>query len=217
MREGRKHFLRWVKTLQQSGVNVQNTRAVVKSIVNARRSPIKTFVIRAGDRVRVVNGTGTGQEGTVKAVLRKKNQILVENVNRRRRTMKRPTLDGRVEIQTVIRELPIHYSNVQLLDPETGEPTRARMVRVNPRNQHHFPGKPLGRLRYSESSGAEIPIPRRPRREQKHVNAMTDTKAEDVITCTYQPPVYHRLRQRYEEEKRRQAQEEAGHELHSRV
>lgn len=78
--------------------------------------------LKSGDLVRVIAGSHKGEEGKVVAVLRDSNRVVVENVNVIRKTQ-RPTQDnprgGYAE-----REAPIHASNVQLLDPQTGEPTR---------------------------------------------------------------------------------------------
>ncbi|HET8984505.1 MAG TPA: 50S ribosomal protein L24 [Trueperaceae bacterium] len=78
--------------------------------------------IRKGDTVRVIAGKHKGSEGEVIAVLREKNRILVKNVNVIKKARK-PTQDnprgGFVE-----QESTLHLSNVQLLDPQSGTPTR---------------------------------------------------------------------------------------------
>ena len=120
--------------------------------------PIKTWKIVRGDEVQVMSGRDKGKQGTVMEVLRKKNAVLVENckmVNRYERAG--PNAQGMM----VRRESPIHYSNVALLCPETGEPTRIA-----------FRFTEDGRkIRVSKKSGVEIPRPevlaqrRKPRRE----------------------------------------------------
>ena|SRR5690554_4455635 len=78
--------------------------------------------IRKGDQVRVIAGKHKGEEGEVITVLRDKNRVLIKNVNIIKKA-RRPTQDnprgGFVE-----QESSIHLSNVQLLDPKTGTPTR---------------------------------------------------------------------------------------------
>jgi len=78
--------------------------------------------IKKGDNVRVIAGKHKGSEGEVIAVDREKSRVLVKNVNIIKKAQ-RPTQEnprgGFVE-----QEAPIHLSNVQLLDPKTGEPTR---------------------------------------------------------------------------------------------
>ena len=82
--------------------------------------------IRKGDRVKVIRGNDRDAEGTVIRVEREKNRVVVQGVNVRKRHRK-PTAavpeGGIVEF-----EAPIHASNVMLLDPKSGEPTRVRSV-----------------------------------------------------------------------------------------
>ena len=78
--------------------------------------------IKKGDNVRVIAGKHKGAEGEVMSVDRARSRVVVKNVNIIQKTQ-RPTQEnprgGFVE-----QEAPIHLSNVQLLDPKTGEPTR---------------------------------------------------------------------------------------------
>jgi large subunit ribosomal protein L24 len=80
--------------------------------------------IRRGDRVRIIRGNHAGSEGTVLRVLLKESRVVVEGVNMRKRHM-RPT-QANPEGGIVTFEGPIHVSNVMLIDPSTGEPTRVR-------------------------------------------------------------------------------------------
>ena len=80
--------------------------------------------IRRGDRVKVIRGNFAGTEGTVLRVLPEENRVVVEGVNLRKRHM-RPTQDN-PEGGIVSFEAPIHASNVMLIDPSSGEPTRVR-------------------------------------------------------------------------------------------
>ena len=80
--------------------------------------------IRKGDRVKVIRGNHKEAEGTVLRVDREKNRVVVQGVNVRKRHRKPSATDpqgGIVEF-----EAPIHASNVMLLDPKSGEPTRVR-------------------------------------------------------------------------------------------
>jgi len=80
--------------------------------------------VRRGDRVRVIRGNDAGREGTVLRVIPDQAKVVVEGVNRRTKHQ-RPTQDmpegGRMTF-----EAPIHVSNVMLIDPSTGEPSRVR-------------------------------------------------------------------------------------------
>jgi large subunit ribosomal protein L24 len=80
--------------------------------------------IRSGDRVLVIRGNHKGQEGTVLRVEPEKNRVVIEGINRRKRHMKPSQTNpegGIVEF-----EAPVHVSNVMLVDPSSGEPTRVR-------------------------------------------------------------------------------------------
>ena len=88
---------------------------------NAER--VKLHVV-AGDSVRVVRGEDKGKEGKVIRVYPKTGRVVIEGVNmvKRHRRARRP------EEQSGIIDMPapIHASNVMLLDPKSGEPTRVR-------------------------------------------------------------------------------------------
>lgn len=84
-----------------------------------------TTRLRKGDRVRVIAGKHKGLEGEILAVRRDSGRVLVEGVNVVKKAQ-RPTQEnprGGFREQ----EAPIHVSNVQVLDPQTGEPTRIRV------------------------------------------------------------------------------------------
>ncbi len=81
--------------------------------------------IMKGDRVRVIRGNYRDLEGTVLEVLRDEGRVRVEGVNQRKRHT-RPSQanpDGGI----ITFEAPIHVSNVMLIDPATGEPSRVRI------------------------------------------------------------------------------------------
>lgn len=82
--------------------------------------------VTKGDTVRVVRGEFTGAEGTVLRVLPKENRVVVEGVNVVKRH-KRATQEAEGGI--IQFPAPIHASNVMLLDPKSGEPTRIRRQR----------------------------------------------------------------------------------------
>ncbi|MFP7171491.1 50S ribosomal protein L24 [Terribacillus sp. 7520-G] len=78
--------------------------------------------VKKGDKVKVITGKDRGKEGTILEAYPKKNRVLVEGVNIVKKHAK-PSQDnpqgGILEI-----EAAIHASNVMLIDPKTGEPTR---------------------------------------------------------------------------------------------
>lgn len=79
--------------------------------------------ITKGDRVRVIRGEDAGSEGTVLRVLPKVNRVVVEGVNM---VTKHKRASADVEGGIIKFPASIHASNVMLLDPKSGEPTRVR-------------------------------------------------------------------------------------------
>ncbi len=77
--------------------------------------------IRKGDTVVVTSGKEKGGRGEVKQVLPKENRVVVEGINVRTRHA-RPTQNNQQGLYTF--EAPIHVSNVMLVDPNSGRPTR---------------------------------------------------------------------------------------------
>ena len=80
--------------------------------------------IKKGDQVIVIAGAAKGTVGTVAKVIPEFSQVVVEGVNRVKRHMK-PT-PRMPEGGIVEKDRPIHISNVALVDPSTGKPTRVR-------------------------------------------------------------------------------------------
>ena len=80
--------------------------------------------IRRGDTVKVIRGNSKGHTGLVLRVEPDKNRVVVEGANLRKRH-KKPS-QANPEGGIVEFEAPIHASNVMLLDPSTGEPTRVK-------------------------------------------------------------------------------------------
>lgn len=74
--------------------------------------------LKKNDVVRVITGEDQGVEGRILSILPDEMRVVVEGVNIRKRHM-RPTQDN-PEGQIVEREMPIHYSNVMLVDDEGG-------------------------------------------------------------------------------------------------
>lgn len=88
----------------------------------AKKRVATKLQLKTGDEVRVIAGKYKGAEGTILAVFPERNRVVVENVNIAKKTQ-RPTQEnprGGIREQ----EMPIHASNVMVLDPQTGEPTR---------------------------------------------------------------------------------------------
>ncbi|HEY3112378.1 MAG TPA: 50S ribosomal protein L24 [Gemmatimonadaceae bacterium] len=95
------------------------TRLHARHALNSKRMKLR---VSKGDTVRVMRGEDKGKEGKVIRVFLKTGRVLVEGVNLVKMHRKART----AEEQSGIREAPasIHASNVMLLDPKSGEPTR---------------------------------------------------------------------------------------------
>ena len=79
--------------------------------------------IRKNDNVVVVTGKDRGKRGRVLKVLPEKNRLVVEGVNFIKRHT-RPNPQRQIKGGVVEREAALHASNVQLVCPECGKPTR---------------------------------------------------------------------------------------------
>jgi large subunit ribosomal protein L24 len=105
--------------------------------------------IRRDDTVRIIAGKDRGRTGRVLRVDPAKDKVYVEGANIIKRHMKPRTLRDTQRAQElggiVETEGPIHVSNVMLIDPDSGEPTRVRVKREGGR-----------RVRVSQKSGKEI-------------------------------------------------------------
>ena len=107
----------------------------------------KKLHVKKGDNVKVIAGNDKGREGRVLAVFPQKDRVLVEGINMRvhhdKPTQENPQ-GGRIE-----REMAIHISNVMVIDPTTGEPTRIGRKRIEEDGGGRW-------VRYSKKSGEII-------------------------------------------------------------
>ncbi|EHF2799803.1 50S ribosomal protein L24 [Listeria monocytogenes] len=78
--------------------------------------------VKKGDKVKVITGKDKGKSGKVLAAFPKKDRVLIEGINMVKKHTKPSNVNPQSGILNV--EAPIHVSNVMLLDPKTGEPTR---------------------------------------------------------------------------------------------
>jgi ribosomal protein L14 len=105
--------------------------------------------VRRDDMVKVISGKDRGKTGRVLRVDRPNHRVFVEGLNIRKRHIRPRTLrdtQRQQEIGGVVEsEGPIHVSNVMLIDPKSGEPTRVGVKREGGR-----------RVRVAKRSGTEI-------------------------------------------------------------
>ena len=77
--------------------------------------------VKKGDKVMVITGRDKGKSGEILEVLRAESRVVVQGVNMAQRHQKQSmSQEGGI----VQKELPIHVSNVALIDPKTQKPTR---------------------------------------------------------------------------------------------
>jgi large subunit ribosomal protein L24 len=104
----------------------------------------KKLHIKKGDSVMVIAGESKGQKGRVLSVDRTKDKAFVEGVNM---VSKHTKPNSKAPQGGIIKkEAPIHLSNLMLIDPASGKPTRVGK-RLNEKNKL---------VRYSKKSGEEI-------------------------------------------------------------
>ncbi len=102
--------------------------------------------IRTDDEVVVISGKDRGKTGKVLRVDPKKEKVYVEGLNIIKRHQRPTQTAGGQQAGGVIeREGPIHVSNVMLIDPKDGKPTRVRIEIAD--------GK---RLRIAKRSGSRL-------------------------------------------------------------
>ena len=99
--------------------------------------------IKKGDIVYVNTGIDKGKTGRVLKVLIEKQRAIVEGLNMVSKHAKPNAKNPQGGIEK--KEAPIHISNLNVVDPKTGKPTRIGRKEVE------------GKLvRYSKKSGEEI-------------------------------------------------------------
>ena len=109
--------------------------------------------VRKGDHVQVLAGKDKGATGKVIEAFPDRDRVLVEGVNRITKHVKDPT--GQRGAQSgglVVQEAAIHVSNVAVVDPQDGRPTRVG-VRRDPVEGR--PGKTRP-VRVSRRTGKEL-------------------------------------------------------------
>ena len=78
--------------------------------------------VKKGDKVMVIAGKDKEKTGVILTSFPKKDRVLVEGVNIIKKHIKPNQANPQGGI--VSQEAAIHVSNVMLIDPKTGEPTR---------------------------------------------------------------------------------------------
>ena len=104
----------------------------------------KKLHVKKGDTVLILTGESRNQKGRVLEVDREKGRAIVEGVNMVSKHTKPNAKSPQGGI--IKQEAPVHISNLMLLDPTSGKPTRIGR-KLNDKNKL---------VRYSKKSGEEI-------------------------------------------------------------
>ena len=113
------------------------------------------MLFRVDDEVLVISGGDRGHRGKILVVDRKKNKVVVEGaglVRKHVRKSQKNPQGGRLS-----KEMPIHASNVMVIDPSTGKPTRMGI-------RYTADG---AKERYAKKSGASLGMVAPPRDQYK--------------------------------------------------
>lgn len=154
---------------------------LTKAAQKCRKDLIEKWRIYRGDQVMVTQGKEKGQVGTVTKVFRKENRLIVEGLNLVKKHVKRTSEENKGGVITM--EAPIHYSNVNLVDPETGAPVRVGFKYLDD-------GTKVRVTRGQLASGAIVPKPdiamqrRKPRPTKV---GSWDTTWQEALRNTYAP------------------------------
>ena len=100
--------------------------------------------IKKGDMVQVIAGDNKGKQGKVLKVEVSKQRAIVEGVNICKKATKPNAQNPQGGI--IEQEAPIHISNLMLIDPKSGKPTRVGR-KLNDKGKL---------VRYAKKSGEEI-------------------------------------------------------------
>ena len=146
-----------------------------------------------GDTVQVNSGKDKGKIGEITHVNRQKNRVVVSGVNYKlKRTKSKDQDEGTSSGITTIQHA-IHYSNVNLVDPESGKGTKTRYGFLADGTK----------VRISKSSGTIIPPPNREHlnyvnRHKDQVDGPLDTPVDKVFEVTYKGEDFVKVRLEFE-------------------
>lgn len=91
----------------------------------------------------VIAGKQKGQTGTIVRIFPVANRVLLDGMNLSKRHRRANRAGGKGQI--VEKAMPLHASNVMMLDPKSGKPTRIKILRTDG-----------GRVRVAVKSGQEL-------------------------------------------------------------
>ena len=115
----------------------------------------RKFHIKKGDLVQVNAGVDRGKQGKVLEMDRENEKALVEGINMVSKHKKPNSANPQGGV--VKKEAPIHISNLNVVDPTTGKPTKIGRKRVEVEIMKN--GEKVMKMksvRYAKKSGKEL-------------------------------------------------------------
>ncbi|KAJ3380248.1 Plastid ribosomal protein L24, partial [Entophlyctis sp. JEL0112] len=144
------------------------------------------WIFFPGDEVEVIGGEAignVGRRGKVLDVIRKMNSVTVEGLKLAKKHI--PPNPIRPLGGIISKPMPIHFSNIKLVDPHVGKITDAKLI-------HKF-NKLTGQretVRLLKASGATLPVPADDGPIEKYEKTSPlDTPADVVNAVTWRPDI----------------------------
>ncbi len=95
--------------------------------------------IKKGDLVKVLSGKDRKKEGEVLHVIKDEHKVIVKGVNMLKKYRKSQDEEtGRANNEKIEIEGKIHISNVQLVNPKNGKPSRVGYKIVKGKKERYF-------------------------------------------------------------------------------
>ncbi len=88
--------------------------------------------LKVNDTVQLLAGKDKGKKGKIKTINFKTNRVVVEGINMVKKALKPNQANPSGGI--VDMEKAVHISNIALLDPKSGKPTRVKVKQENGKN-----------------------------------------------------------------------------------
>ncbi|EFC48896.1 predicted protein, partial [Naegleria gruberi] len=107
---------------------------------------VEKWKLVKGDLVQITTGKDAGKRGVIKKVLRDKNRVVVDGCNLVKKNIKRTEERAGYSI---MKESPLHCSNVALVCPETDKATKVAWRYMEDGTK----------VRMAKESGSVIPKP----------------------------------------------------------
>lgn len=84
--------------------------------------------LKKGDNVIVIAGKNKGKKGTIAKILVEKNRVVIEGVNVMKKHVRAKKNGEKGQVISIA--MPFHASNVMIVDPKTGKPSRIGKKKV---------------------------------------------------------------------------------------